>query len=139
MSANPTLISTVRDFATKIQPADATAAKDLVGTPAIAGTRLKNLIITSDDTAARVVQIVKLIGAVAYILGEIDVPIGAGTDGATAPVDGFASTNRIKGLQTDGVSSWIDVASGDKIQVQVKVAVTAAKTIYVTGEGGDFT
>jgi hypothetical protein len=34
---------------------------------------------------------------------------------------------------------WIDVANGDSLGLQAKVAVTAAKTIYVSGEGGDFT
>lgn len=137
MSANPTLISNVRDFPAKLVNADGTAKKTVV-TPVGAGTRLKSLIVTSDDTAARVLQLVKTVAAVDYILGEIDIPIGAGTDGATNAVDVFAGT-RIKGLQTDGISKWIDVASGTTLSLQAKVAVTAAKTIYIVGEGGDFT
>jgi hypothetical protein len=137
MSANPTLISNVRDFVAKIVNADGTGKKTIV-TPVGAGTRLKSLIICSDDTVARVLQLVKTVAAVDYILGEIDVPVGAGTDGATAAVDVFAGT-RIKGLQTDGVSKWIDVATGTTFSLQAKVAVTAAKTIHICGEGGDFT
>lgn len=138
MASTPTLISNVRDFATKIVNGDGTGKKTLGIAPPTAGTRLKSLIITSDDTVARVLQLVKTIAAVDYILGEIDIPAGAGTDGATAAVDVFAGA-RIKGLQTDGITKWIDVATGNSLSVQSKVAVTAAKTIYCSGEGGDFT
>ncbi len=137
MAANPTLISNVRDFPAKVVNADGTGKKTLV-TPVGAGTRLKSLIATSDDTSNRTFQLVKTISAVDYILGEIDIPAGAGTDGATAAVDVFAGT-RIKGLQTDGISKWIDVANGTTLSLQAKVAVTAAKTVYLMGEGGDFT
>jgi hypothetical protein len=137
MSANPTLISNVRDFVARIVNADGTGKKTIV-TPVGAGTRLKNLIITSDDTSARTLQLVKTVSAVDYILGEIVIPIGAGTDGATAAVDVFAGS-LLAGLQTDGISKWIDVASGTTLSLQAKVAVTAAKTIYISGEGGDFT
>jgi hypothetical protein len=138
MSANPTLISTVRDFAVKIVNADGTGLKSLSVAPPAAGTRVKSLIVASDDTVARVLQLVKTIGGVAYILGEVDIPIGAGTDGLTAAVDVYAAP-RIKGLQTDGIVKWIDVANGDLLGLQAKVAITAGKTIYVSAEGGDFT
>jgi hypothetical protein len=138
MSAQPTLISTVRDVAIKIQNADGTAVKSLgVAAPA-AGTRIKALHITSDDTAAQVLQIYKTIGGVDYLLGEVSVPIGAGSDGATNAVNGLAGT-RMPALQTDGINKWIDVASGTTINIKSKVAVTAGKTIYITAELGDFT
>lgn len=137
MSANPLLISNTRDFAVKIVNGDGTGNKALV-TPVAAGTRLQNLIITSDDTVDRMVQIVKTIGGVDYILGEITIPDGSGTNGVDAAVDAFAGA-LIAGLQTDGVSKWIDVANGTTLNVRVKVAVTAAKSVYVTGEGGDYT
>lgn len=137
MSANPTLVSNVRDFVQRFQNADGTGNKTIV-TPVGAGTRLKNLIATSDDTSARTFQLIKTVSAVDYILGEIVVPIGAGTDGATAAVDVFAGS-LIKGLQTDGISKWLDVANGTTLALKSKVAVTAAKSVYFTGEGGDFT
>lgn len=137
MSANPTLISNVRDFLAKVVNGDGTTNKGVV-TPVAAGTRLKNLIATSDDTVARTFQLIKTVGGIDFILGEIDVPIGAGTDGATSAVDVFAG-GRIKGLQTDGVSKWIDVANGTTLSMKAKVAVTAAKTVYFVGEGGDLT
>jgi hypothetical protein len=139
MSANPKLISTVRDLVAKIVNADGTANKSLgVAAPAD-GSRVKSLIITSDDTAAQTLQLIKTVAAVDYILGEIAVPAGSGTDGASNGVNAFLSTGRIKGLQTDGISTWIDVANGTTLSLKSKVAVTAGKTIYLVAEAGDFT
>lgn len=138
MSAIPTLISTVRDVAIKIQNADGTANKSLGVAPVAAGTRIKALHITSDDTAAQTLQLIKTIGGVDYILGEIAVPIGSGTDGATNAVNGLSGA-RLPALQTDGVSKWLDVASGTTINIKSKTAVTAGKTIYISAEIGDFT
>lgn len=138
MSAQPTLISTVRDVAIKIQNADGTALKSLgVAAPA-AGTRIKALHITSDDTAAQTLQVYKTIGGVDYLLGEIAVPIGAGSDGATNSVNGLSGA-RMPSLQTDGLTKWLDVATGTTINFKSKVAVTAGKTIYIEAELGDFT
>jgi hypothetical protein len=138
MSAQPTLISTVRDVPIKIANADGTALKSLgIAAPA-AGSRIKALHITSDDTAAQVLQVWKTVGAVDYLLGEIDVAIGAGSNGSTNAVNGLAGT-RMPALQTDGISKWIDVANGTTINFKSKVAVTAGKTIYIVAEVGDFT
>lgn len=137
MSANPKLISNVRDFVAKLVAADGTANKS-VAVPVADGTRIKALMATSDDTVARVLQLVKTVAAVDYIIGEVNVPIGAGTDGSTPAVNLLNATN-MPGLQTDGISRWIDVANGTTFNIRTKVAVTAAKTIYLIGEGGDFT
>lgn len=138
MSAQATLISTVRDLAIKIQNADGTANKSLGVAPPAAGARIKSLAITSDDTVARTLQIYKTIGGVDYLLGEIVVPIGAGSDGVTNAVNGL-SGSLMPHLQTDGVSKWLEVATGTTINIKSKVAVTAGKTIYITAEVGDFT
>jgi hypothetical protein len=137
MAAQPKLISNVRDFAVLIENGDGTGVQALV-TPVAAGSRLKNLIITSDDTADRTVQIVKTVGGVEFILGEIVIPDGSGTNGVDPAIDAFEGA-LIAGLQTDGITKWMEVASGNSIGVKVKVAVTAAKKVYVAGEGGDFT
>lgn len=138
MSATPTLISTVRDCAILIQNADGTANKSLSIAAPAAGSRIKSLIITSDDTAAQVVQLIKTIGAVDYLLGEIAVPAGSGSDSASVAIDALNSA-LLAGLQSDGISKWIEVANGTTINLRVKTAVTAAKKIYVIAEVGDFT
>lgn len=138
MSATPTLISTVRNVAIRIQNADGTGFKSLGVAPVAAGTRVRTLHITSDDTAAQTLQVCMTIGGVDYILGEIVVAAGSGTDGATAAVNGLNAA-RMPSLQTEGLQRWLDVAQGSDLRFKSKVAVTAGKTIYLLAEVGDFT
>jgi hypothetical protein len=138
MSANPSLISTVRNPAIRIQNADGTAFKSIGIAPVAAGTRLKSLHITSDDTAAQVLQFCLTIGGVDYVLGEVSVPAGSGTDGASSAVNGLNAA-KMPSLQTDGILRWLDLATGSDLKVKSKVAVTGGKTIYVLAEVGDFT
>jgi len=138
MSANPKLVSTVRNPAIRIQNADGTAFKTLGIAPVADGTRLKALHITSDDTADQVLQLCVTISGVDYVIGEIPVPDGAGTNGTDPAVNGLDAT-RIPSLQTDGVNRWLELATGSDLKIKSKVAVTAAKTIYIFAEVGDFT
>jgi len=138
MSANPKLISTARNPAIRIQNADGTAFKSLAVAPPADGSRVKAIHITSDDTAAQVLQFAVTISAVDYILGEISVPAGSGTDSATVAVSGL-NTTKMPALQTDGVVYFLDLATGSDLKVKSKTAVTAAKTINVFAEVGDFT
>lgn len=138
MSANPKLISTVRNPAIKLQNADGTSFKSMAIAPPADGSRVKALHITSDDTAAQVLQLAVTISGVDYVLGEISVPAGSGTDGTTVSVSGLNAT-KMPALQTDGIVRWIDLANGSELKVKSKTAVTAAKTIYVLAEVGDFT
>lgn len=138
MSANPKLISTVRNVAIVLQNADGTAFKSLDVAPVADGSRVKAIHITSNDTAAQVLQFCVTIGAVDYILGEVSVPAGAGTDSASVSVSGLNAT-KMPALQTDGIARWLDLATGSTLKVKSKTAVTAAKTINVIAEVGDFT
>lgn len=137
MGANATLISNVRQFNQTFVNGDGTALKTVV-TPVAAGTRVKSLMATSDDTTARVLQIWLTISAVDHLLGEVTVPIGAGSDGSTPAVNLLNATS-MPGLQFDGISRFLDVANGTLLKIKTKVAITAAKTIYILGEGGDLT
>jgi len=138
MSANPTLISTIRNPAIRIQNADGTAFKSLGIAPVAAGTRLKSLHITSDDTADQVLQFAVTIGGVDYVLGEVSVPDGSGTNGTDNAVNGLNAT-KMPSLQTDGIQRFLDLATGSDLKVRSKTAVTTAKAIYVLAEVGDFT
>lgn len=138
MSANPTLISTVRNLAIKLQNADGTSFKSLAIAPPAAGSRVHALHITSDDTADQTLQLCVTISGVDYVLGEISVPDGSGTNGTDAAVKGLNPT-KIPALQNDGISYWLDLATGSELKIKSKTAVTAAKTIYVLAEVGDFT
>lgn len=136
MAANPQFVNNVKDAVAVIQNADGTSFKTLLA-GAGSGHRIKSLSFTSDDTSTRVVQIAKTVSAVDYILGEISVTLGAGTDGSTAAINGLNATP-MPALQNDGVSRFWDLASGTTLKIKSKVAVTAGKSIYVVAEYGDF-
>lgn len=135
MSGQPAFIASIKNAAITLVNGDGTTAKTLVSGGAN-GSRLKALHITSTDSVARTLQLIATIGAVDYVLGEIVVPVTAGTDGVTAAVSGLASS-LIAALQTDGVSKFLDIANGTTLKIRPKVAVTAAQTIYIFAEYGD--
>lgn len=80
---------------------------------------------TSDDTAAVTLQFVRTISGVDFVIGESQVPAGAGTNGTTAWKDLLADINL--GLP-------LTLAPGEKIRVKAKTAVTTAKKIDITME-----
>lgn len=138
MSANPKLISTVRNCPITLQNADGTSYKSLGIAPPTDGSRVKAIHITSDDTAAQILQFAVTISGTDYVLGEVSVPAGSGTDGTTVSVSGLNAT-KMPALQTDGIVRWLDLANGSNLKVRSKTAVTAAKTIYIVADVGDFT
>jgi hypothetical protein len=135
MTANPVFISNVKNAVARVQNADGTAFVTAL-TPGSSGSRLRSLMATSDDTSARVLQLAITISTVDYIIGEVNVPAGAGTDGSTPGVNLLEST-KMPFLQSDGVNRFMDIASGSVLKVKSKSAVTAGKTVYVLGEYGD--
>lgn len=136
MAATSSFINTVKDATIRIQNSDATnLVTVLLG--ASSGQRIKSLMITSDDTSSRTLQFTKSIGGVDYILGEIPVAAGAGTDGATVAVNGLDAA-KMPGLQSDGINRFMDLASGVSLKAKTKTTLTAAKIIYITAEYGDF-
>src|SRR4051812_30338844 len=125
MSAQPKLISTVRNPAITLKSTDGVAFKSVGIAPVADGSRVKSIHITSDDTSAVVLQFSVTIGAVDYILGEVNVPIGSGTNGSAVAVSGL-NAGQMPALQTDGITHWLDLATGSDLKVKPKTAVTAA-------------
>lgn len=135
MASSPVFLSNMKDAVLALVNGTGTTATILV-TPGASGSRVKSLQFTSDDTVSRTFQLIKTKSAVDYVLGEIVVPAGAGTDGTTPGVNGLNATN-MPGMQSDGLLRFIDVPSGTTLKIKPKVAITAAKTVNVVAEYGD--
>lgn len=135
MAARPIYLSNIKNAVYALQNGDGVALKTLL-TAGASGSRLKSLNITSDDTSTRVLQLWVTISGVDYLLGEVSATLGAGSDGATLPIKALDPA-KLPSLQADGVNYFLDLASGAVLKVKAKVAVTAAKTIYLFGEYGD--
>lgn len=113
--------------------ADSTTAKSIY-TASADGGMVRKILVSSDDTSARVVRLYRRISATNYLLGSVSIPIGAGTAGAVS-VDIVASLydkidnagNKLLGMPASG-----------ELQASVEVAVTSNKTLTITVVAEDF-
>lgn len=128
MADKPAFPSTPLDYGVKLQNADSTNVKDFFTSPT-GGVMVGVLRAASDDTVAVTLQFLRTIGGTDYVLGEVQIPAGAGTNGATGWVDVLASLN---------LGEAMNLPAGSKLRVKAKTAVTAAKTIDLVAEGGQF-
>lgn len=135
MPANnaPIFPNVIQNQAVSFVNADGTAEKTLV-TGGTNGTRIDAISVTSDDTSNRDFRLSINNGATSYIVGEITVPLGAGTDGAT----------KAKKVLNSADLPWLDasgalfIKAGWKLNINAKVAVTAAKTVAFVAHSGDY-
>lgn len=119
--------------------ADGTAAKTLF-TAGADDSDVIAIIVASNDTAAMNLELAIKRGGTAYPLTTVNIPAasGMGAAGATVPVDLLAST-MLPGLPVNSAGKrYIPLEAGDTLEVRVLVAVTAAKTVYVSAFGQDY-
>lgn len=135
MSATPQFFRNIKDAVLRLNNASGTTLQTFLA-GSTDGLRIKSLIATNGDSTARVLQIVKTVSAVDYILGEVSVPAGAGTDGATPAVNLLNST-MMPGLQNDGIQRFLEVANGTTLKIKSKTAITAPNEVHVVGEYGE--
>ena len=121
-------------IANDFDAADTTDIKDIVE-GATDGTIIQDLIAVSDDTSAVELKIWLYDGSAAWQIGQVNVPIGAGTNVDTPSVSLLNVTN-IPSLdkRDDGM---LFLADGQKLQVSAAAAVTADKLVTVVALGGN--
>ena len=98
------------------------------------GALVDNVSVTSDDTSAVTLVISINDGTTDFLIGEVVVPIGAGTDGTTPAVNLF-DANALPFLQEGG---GIPLNANFLLKVNAKATVTAAKTVTLVAFGGDY-
>ena len=115
-----------------IENADGTSYQTLY-TASAEDAVVKSLMATSDDTAAMNIMLAINDGVADHPIGTVNVPIAAGTNGTTAAVDLFNSS-MLPGLPMDQYGKRIlPMKNGYLLKAKVLVAVTAAKTVAITG------
>jgi hypothetical protein len=126
-------------FGNSFASADGTNLKTLYTAP----TDDANLIllsITSSDTAATDVLLYLTIGGTDRLIGHIDVPIGAGTNGTANAVDGLNATNLPFILVDDtGINHFLPLKGGVILKAGMRAAVTSGCTVTITGIVADYT
>ena len=105
------------------------------------GSILKSLVISSDDSSARVVQfwLSTDAGTTKYLIGSISVAANGGTNGSNANVD-FLGSSILVGMCTDSSGKYVILlAANAKVYYCVTTAaVTSGRTVYISSMLEDF-
>lgn len=135
MAATATFAKNVVDIHKTILPADTTALVDVYDNSAgTSNIRVEALTLCSDDTSTVNISFYRYVGGAAYLIGTVRAVTLSGTDGATARVNCLTT---IGTTGADGIPA-IEIPAGVKLQAKSLVAVTAAKTVTITGWGKSF-
>jgi hypothetical protein len=136
MAASPSFISTPQTPTGKFENADGTSFKTLF-TAGSDGSRVDSLLGTSTDTvSAYVVQLALQKSSVDYVIGEVSIPIGAGTNGSAKSVAMLNQTD-IPGLAyTENGSLYLE--SGVALRARVKTAVSGSFVVQIVGVAGSY-
>ncbi len=130
---NPIFLGTPEGAGISFANADGTTAKTLF-TAGINGGAITQVTAVSDDTVDRIAVISFDDGTTSFKIGEVTIAAGAGTNGNVAAVNIFDIT-KLPNLDADG--SYILKASTG-LEINMKVAVTAAKTIDIVAVAGNY-
>jgi hypothetical protein len=135
MSSTPQFISTVRTAAASIANGDGTAFKSFFVAGA-SGSRVDAASITNSDAAnAYVVQVAVKIGGTDYVVGEVTVPVGAGTNGSAKAVNLLDSTYLPQLAATLGV---LYLGAGAELRLRAKSVVAGSNSLTFVAHGGDY-
>lgn len=135
MSANPQFVSTVRTSPAILANADALAFKTLFAAGA-SGSRVEIASITNGDAAsAYVVQVAIRSGSADYVIGEVPVPAGAGTNG-TAKAVSLLDAAHLPALA--GTLGTLYLGAGAELRVRAKTVVAGANALHLVAHGGDY-
>lgn len=101
---------------------------------------VKSIMIASSDTSARVVGLYVRSGSADYVIGHVNVPIGAGiTSGTTANID-YLTSPYVTGFPLDSSGKPVlPLQSGSILKAGAVTAVTNGKTITITAIAESYT
>jgi len=139
VTATPVFIQAPKHSMVQIVPADTTANKTVV-TAGSNGTKVFSLYCYSDDTATVNLRVSIVRSATTYPITTVNIPLSAGLTSAIPPVNMLATPQFPSGMlakDADG-QQYLFLVSGDTLVVNALVTVTAAKTVTVHSDHGDF-
>jgi hypothetical protein len=145
MATTPNFPGAPRLGIVTIVPADTTNNKALFAAGS-SGSKVVSVTIQSSDSANRDVRLSILRGGVTFPLTQLNVPLNSGNTNAVPPVAALqtsqsggtpSSPTGILPIDQDG-QVYILLNSGDVLQINAPVAVTAATQITAFALGCDF-
>jgi len=132
-SVDPIFLKNTNNPLVAIVNADGVSVKQIF-TAGADGGAVTELSAVSDDTSAVIITIGINDGVTSFPIGEVSVPAGSGTDGTT-PAKNLLDATALPILDTDGS---LILQAAHVLEVNAKVAVTATKTVNVSGVGGNY-
>ena len=131
---NPIFLNLVTIINQSIANADGTTPK-IVFTATADGGAVTKCSATTTDTSAVIAVLTVSDGTTTVTLGEVTVPAGAGTDGSTPAKNLLDSAAMPGAFQEDGS---LVLGNAATLSINAKVAVTAAKTLDISTQGGQY-
>jgi hypothetical protein len=141
MTPTPAFAQTIEVGAAKIVTADASTLKTIY-TAGVDGTLIDSILVSSDDTSYRDLQLWTTIGGVDFLLYTVTIPANSGfTSGV--PIMSLLENARA-GSSVFPFGWYVIDANGNKLlrlkaleilKAKVLTTVTAAKTIYIRASG----
>lgn len=113
---------------------DSVAWKTLFTAPAD-GLLVDSLIVSSNDSAARVLALAVKVGASIQLIGCVNIPANSGTNGTVAAVDLLANTILLGMPISAQGKRYIRLETGESLVVGTTTAVTSTFGVRVTGSG----
>lgn len=136
MASAPQFIATVRTPTVAIANASGTGFQTLV-TGGTQGSRIDSISASSTDASnAYVLQFAVQKSGIDYPIGEVSVPIGAGTNGAAKSVACLNPTDLPFLAYTE--SGGIYLESSCSLRVRSKTTVSGSNTVAIVGVAGDY-
>jgi len=130
MAASPVFPSSIARIAKTIVNSDSTNYVDVYDNSAsTTPVRVEAMGLCSDDTSTVNIAFALSDGVNSYLTGTVRAVTLSGTDGATARVNCLST---VGWTAPDGIPV-ICISAGGKLQAKSLVAVTAAKTVTITG------
>lgn len=135
MATSALLVTAIKCPAARLQNSDGTNFVQLMAAGAL-GSKIETISCTTDDTSNVILQFCVTVAAVDYILGEVTVPLGSGTNGTAKAVNILNATD-LPWVRNDGINNYMYLENGETLKVKAKTAVTAGKFVYFHVQGGD--
>ena len=136
MTTSPTFVSVPKNPTVSFVNADGTTFKTLMSA-GTNGSRIDTVFASNTDTSnAYVLQLAIQKSGVDYVIGEVNVPLGAGTNGSTKSV-AVLNTTDLPGLAYVETGS-LYLENGATLRARVKTAAAGGNSVQLVGIGGDY-
>lgn len=136
MAAAASFIATPKTPVLGFANADGTAFKTLMTAGAL-GSRIDSVIASTTDAAnPYVLQLAVQVSAIDYIIGEVLIPAGAGSNGTTKSVAAISSLNIPALANTESESLFL--AAGASLRARLKTPAAGSTFVQLVGIAGDY-